>query len=75
MQILLVFLRRIHSQSYFLKKLFLGLGMDYVLICLTNGCDCINVSIQIRNMLLTSATKLFPLSMLWLVSQSTFKGV
>lgn len=32
MKILSVFLGRIHSQNYYLKKLFLGLGMDYILI-------------------------------------------
>lgn len=34
-QILSVFLGRLLLQSYFLKKLFLGLGMDYVLSLLT----------------------------------------
>lgn len=36
-------------------------------------CDCINILIQIRNSLLKSVFKLFPLSVLWMVLQSSFR--
>lgn len=75
MQILSVFLGRIHSQSYFLKKTFFvsGNGLCFEMTDFS-GCDCISVSIQIRNVLSRSVTKLFLLSMLWLVLQSKFRS-